>query len=109
MPQADARQVAGLKALQHHIDIPDQPPEDAPTGLRLQVQGDAFLALVYVEKQAALLGVRIILEEGAAPPGRVTPEGLHLDDLSAQTGHEAGAVRPRDSEAQVKNPQGGES
>jgi len=87
-----------------HIDAGDQLTQQIAAGGVLQVQGDALLAGVEVEVEAAALGVRNVIREGSATAGWVASVGrLGLDDGSAEGGEELAAVGAWDEGGQLQD------
>jgi hypothetical protein len=101
-PQAFA--VADGAVLDQDVDPGQQPGQHAAAALGLEVEGDAALARIQVEEQAAALGVRAVARKRAAPPRRVAASGgLDLDDVGAEIRQQLRAVGGGDQLAHLEH------
>ena len=94
--QAHAAHDTGRAGFHQHVGPAYQPGEQLPTRRQRWVQGDAPLAGVQEQVEAAALGVRIISREGAKLAGRVPgTRSLDLYRFGPQVRNELGAVGSR--------------
>ena len=85
--QSEVLHRAGGKALHDDVGCPEHTPEDVSTVCALHVEGEAALAGVEVQEEAAGLTVGLDVGEGAEPSGLVAVgERLDLDDVGAEGG-----------------------
>ena len=86
---------AGPKAFDQNVGPLGEGLQQASAARGFQVQGDATLVAVEVEKQAAVFGVGQVFKEGADAPGAVSDTGpFDLNDVGSVVGEELGAVWP---------------
>jgi hypothetical protein len=75
------------------ISIFEQAMEKALSRRLAQVEGDAVLVGVQIEKQTALLRVRDVSGVGATLPGLVSSNGLfNFDHFRSHIGHQLGRI-----------------
>ena len=104
--ETEALEIAGPMILDEDVGVGDQALEDLGAARRRRIEGQAFLAGVEVEKEAALLGMRHVARirrmaaRLVAAPGR-----LDLDDLGAHVGEHLAAHRTRDHLGVLDYPQ----
>jgi hypothetical protein len=80
-----------------------QVPQDALTGGGCQVEGDALLVGVEVQKKPAAFPVGVVVQEGAVLPGWVAGGGrLNLHDFGPHVGQQLAAIRGGDQPAQLQ-------
>ena len=94
---------SGRIALDDHVRLGHQAPEHRLAGGPRQVERDALLRGVQVEKRRAALGVRGVPREWGQGPSGIAFRGLDLDDARAQARQELAAVGARDSLAQLED------
>jgi hypothetical protein len=96
--------------LDQHVGPLDEAKHLLASARRANVQGDAALVRVEEVEQAALLGVRLVVREGAPAPGDVSVLGhLDLDDVGPVVGEQLGAVGRRDHLTEFEDPDAFES
>ena len=81
--QADALQEARRERLDDHVGGGGQAPEEGLAVGGGDVQGDAALAGVVSEEVEALLGVHLVVVEGADAAAGVAAGRLDLDDVGS--------------------------
>ena len=86
------------KVFQHHVGLQYQALDDGHAFRCFQVQHQALFARV----QLAKVGAEAITQR-LALAHVVTFRRLDLDDLGAQVGHQSGAIRPGNHEAEVEH------
>jgi hypothetical protein len=70
----------------------EQPIERPPSILAVDIEDDAALVDVEIEKQAARLGIGSAVRKWSAPPRRVAFGAFDLDDLRAEVAEQLGGI-----------------
>ena len=97
-----------VEVLDQEVGASQEPIEDEPPDLSTKIQCDTQLVSVEQEEEAAPLGMRLIVEEGAVASSPFSARRLHLDDLGPKVGEALAGVRGGDKLADLHHPKPGQ-
>src|SRR5262249_5938054 len=99
-------EVTGFARIDNNVCLQNQTAPDRLPAFALQVEGYAALVLVEVDKKGAVAcGSIAVRDRGTVSSRRVSTlrEVLDLDDVRAEVGQQAGAVRARNPRSDLKH------